>query len=1289
MSHATQTLRDLYERVIHKFSKLGKRLLASLLRCFAENDAISPRTRATHPARLVVEILEDRVLLTAQAFDIGQAFNQQGNLVSQQYFSVLTRQNGAEQPLTSQYHQIFGDPRFQGMATGESPWIAQNKGGDTVIYNINWKGDAVLVHSSPSQEIVLEWTSPREGIVDLHAALQDAHRYWGNDVGYRMELRTAAGTNILSQGTLADGTSADLTASQSHFAVHQGDRVALLISSVGTDGIANNDGDFTQVAFTVALSDPPPVSTERTDFLFANIGADGRVGGPFGVSSIGADGEHAFVSQYDKIFGNPAFEGEATAESPFIAKNVSGVDQTIYNISWPKDAVLVHPAPDKDIAVTWQSPGSGLVTLQGGLQDMHQYWGNGASYRLELRKAAGGTSVLINAALADGASAPLERQFRVDAGDTLALIVSAKGPDGVGNNDGDFIKEAFAVTFKPDVHIQTQVDEIPMLFAPGQPGAIAVQSVTAPGPVEMVRIVPSLQFSILGGVYRVAYQNMPANMNWQITKDGQTNFVLGGDAIRAGSGTILITSSISDGTGQIILRNGLTDAVVDLHLRFTASGHQILPGNPTPTLALDALAWTVPADQFPAQTPVSAPPQYDALAAQLGTYPNLRQELEDTCMRLSGLWPDTTATALVKQGYPELAVGSSGYWDAVQGVQQDMDHAYTLVEGATSAVFQGILAARTGHGSMVATEQLAQMLRSQHPGVAWVLGMLNITPERVWSSTNAAFDKIYQEAVRLHGIEQGTIAQAHQNDIVAEQIHEAAQLAAAPTPTSPFPLGGYALGNPTDRAGVDPAMAGPETIASDLRLGEALVFLFTEDQNLRTQLSDFLTAAETDVALTALRSNPQVLVYSNPQVFNPVQLVSAASAVELTALLVSKSDQRMAVAVDWVKTATAQNLLNAVTDHGSFVTNLPRASTALNVIKDALPQLKGMTDAEKKAMANHAVSWVDRFLSRGIPAAAGAGNPLAALGALYLQSISPVVRALNAKTPQATYDILSTAHLIEYSPGNGSHPGKLVVINSGHLQPIGDPNPSEDGAQKSFNSFCQDGYEVLHFRVGLAYDPLMMNTSDFLTLAKNVLDARLKKTGPFSGKANVSEIEMMGYSWGGGQADVLIQNLRSQNETKTLPIHLALIDAVADGYSAFLNGPAVSERPHVTSVFNRYELQGNLNVASFVLTAAAEMAAAKASQTLGIPSISDIAWNAFFEQLLSPFSRGNPAHGMSFDVVLPGDDPARVFTSIDPTTSNSVDVNHITIDDQWTNDPIHPGLSVTAAAIAFLKSKAQ
>jgi hypothetical protein len=249
----------------------------------------------------------------------------------------------------------------------------------------------------------------------------------------------------------------------------------------------------------------------------------------------------------------------------------------------------------------------------------------------------------------------------------------------------------------------------------------------------------------------------------------------------------------------------------------------------------------------------------------------------------------------------------------------------------------------------------------------------------------------------------------------------------------------------------------------------------------------------------------------------------------------------------------------------------------------------------------------------------------------------------------------------------------------------------------------KEGYEVLHFRVGLGYDPLMMNTNDFLTIAKNVTTSRLVKAGPFGPASTVTEMKMMGYSWGGGQASHLIASMRASTDPtiSKLPVHLALIDAVALGDAAFIAGPAVSQRPDVQSLFNLFQRQGNTTLGSFVLQATrnavmADMAAVLAGASFvgtnhRIPSslFRNIAVNemrALLDQIVSFVTKGNPAHGVGFS--HPGDDEREVIW-FNPKKQELGRVSHISIDDTRALDPLNNNISVTDAAIAFLKSKAQ
>ncbi len=90
-------------------------------------------------------------------------------------------------------------------------------------------------------------------------------------------------------------------------------------------------------------------------------------------------------------------------------------------------SVAVHPAPNLRVAVGWQSPVSGVVSIRGRVQRAHLACGNGVTWTLKVRR--GHTSQLLASGAAEGAEEQLAGPFeniRVQQGDLISLVISPR-----------------------------------------------------------------------------------------------------------------------------------------------------------------------------------------------------------------------------------------------------------------------------------------------------------------------------------------------------------------------------------------------------------------------------------------------------------------------------------------------------------------------------------------------------------------------------------------------------------------------------------------------------------------------------------------------------------------------------------------------------------------------------------------------------------------------------------------------------------------------------------------------
>lgn len=286
---------------------------------------------------------------------------------------------------------------------------------------------------------------------------------------------------------------------------------------------------------------------------------------------------------------------------------------------------------------------------------------------------------------------------------------------------------------------------------------------------------------------------------------------------------------------------------------------------------------------------------------------------------------------------------------------------------------------------------------------------------------------------------------------------------------------------------------------------------------------------------------------------------------------------------------------------------------------------------------------------------------LAALGELIatrIREFSPVMRAEGAISYNDKHNIMLDAGLMEYHPGDGRHTGKFVLLVNGHMQTLEDDvNINEVGMEYLQQKFVSEGYEVLHFRVGLAWEPFYRNPDVMRDLTEQVMFERLNKQGIFEDASTVDEIMASGYSWGGGTAASLANPLEN-SKFNTIPLHLALIDAVEVGYEGRVQ--AVKNRPAADSVFNRYETNTDFTTEELITDA--------------LMSHGNIALDySLIVKLYKLWDEGQPAHGSALHDLREGIDNEAIEKN----------VTHMTIDDVNMQDP-NAGENVVESAFKFL-----
>jgi hypothetical protein len=130
-----------------------------------------------------------------------------------------------------------------------------------------------------------------------------------------------------------------------------------------------------------------------------------------------------------------------------------------YSMTWNPNTAVLHPGPEKDVVLSWKSPGPGTVDLKATLKDSQLNLGDGVTVSLE-KKTPNGTRVLASGMVAANGTLDLTRGTIVSAvskDDLITLKVTAKGSNGSAlNSSGDATETAWTVSYTPGPEVSPQ-----------------------------------------------------------------------------------------------------------------------------------------------------------------------------------------------------------------------------------------------------------------------------------------------------------------------------------------------------------------------------------------------------------------------------------------------------------------------------------------------------------------------------------------------------------------------------------------------------------------------------------------------------------------------------------------------------------------------------------------------------------------------------------------------------------------------------------------------------------------
>ena len=123
---------------------------------------------------------------------------------------------------------------------------------------------------------------------------------------------------------------------------------------------------------------------------------------------------------------NGELRGWGTASTPVMFVNPTDKDIKPGTYLLPARGVTVHPSPEKEAIVYWQSPIDGLVKIKGSIADTDPVCGNGTAWRVELLTSNGLQSIL-GGLLENGGRKVFDEsaELMIHKGDVVKFAVNA------------------------------------------------------------------------------------------------------------------------------------------------------------------------------------------------------------------------------------------------------------------------------------------------------------------------------------------------------------------------------------------------------------------------------------------------------------------------------------------------------------------------------------------------------------------------------------------------------------------------------------------------------------------------------------------------------------------------------------------------------------------------------------------------------------------------------------------------------------------------------------------------